>query len=395
MVRLGSPGEDQLDILPGNVTGIPSKFQCHPFWFIDFKQQAQIWKQAAKRTAARTSEVGKQYYMDFGFMRASCSDYRKPNPKTDRVVQSWDGYSSYLLIVDEASCFMWVVLTKSKDPPLDIIDSFLKKFGHHDGGSICSDQGGELAKSSTLANMVLRTHNYVFEPTGVDSPSQNVAVETYNDKLAVRTRALLYGADLPAKYWSSALLHAVYLNKCLVHTVTKKTPFEGFYGNKPDIKYLKMFGSCVCVKQSGDRRSKLDCHDFTGIFLGYTASDHNIRYLDMESGLVKSSHHAVFDEAWCMHPKRPPAAQLLYDLGFEAEDCMVSEVGPDVSLTHAMYPISLPMMDSKSKWEVLVRSLQLPLPLWCTALPGPVTAAAAGTVLPPVQDVGDVDTLPL
>ena len=40
--------------------------------------------------AVRTLEAGKQYYMDFGFMRASSSDYRKPNPKTDRVVQSWD-----------------------------------------------------------------------------------------------------------------------------------------------------------------------------------------------------------------------------------------------------------------------------------------------------------------
>ena len=53
-----------------------------------------------------------------------------------------------------------------------------------------------------------------------------------------------------------------------------------------------------------------------------------------------------------MQPKRPPAAQLLYNLGLEAEDCMVSEIGPDISLTHAIYPLSLPMMDFKSKWEV-------------------------------------------
>jgi hypothetical protein len=58
---------------------------------------------------------------------------------------------------------------------------------------------------------------------------------------------------------------------------------------------------------------------------------------------VKSSHHAVFDEAWYMQPHRPPAAQLLYNLGLEAEDCMVSEIGPDVLLTHALYPPSLPM----------------------------------------------------
>ncbi len=267
MVWLGSPGEDQLDMLPGNVTGIPSEFQYHPFRFIDFKQQARIREQAAQRTAVRTLEAGKRYYMDFSFMRVSCSDYRKPNPKTGQVVQSWDGYSSYLLIVDEASHFMWVFLTKSKDPLLDIIDCFLKKFGHDDGGSIRSDQGGKLAKSSTLADMVLRNHSYVLEPTRADSPSQNDGVvETYNDKLAVRTRTLLYGADLPAKYWSAALLHAVYLNNRLVHKVTKKTQFEGFYGHKPDIEYLKMSGSRMCVKQSGDRRSKLDCHDFTSSF---------------------------------------------------------------------------------------------------------------------------------
>ena len=178
-------------------------------------------------------------------MRASCSDYRKPNPKTDRVVQSWDGYSSYLLVVDEASRFMWVFLTKSKDPPLDIIDQFLWKFGHDDGRSIRSDQGGELAKSSVLADMVLWEHNYVFKPTGANSPLQNGAVETYNDKLAVQTQTLLYGANLPDNYWSAALVHAVYLNNPLVHMVTKKTPFKGFYGHKPDIQYLKMFGLSV------------------------------------------------------------------------------------------------------------------------------------------------------
>ncbi len=382
-------------MLPGNVTGIPSEFHYHPFRFIDFKQQARIWKQAAQRTAVRTLEAGRRYYMDFGFMWASSSDYRKPNPKTDQVVQSWDGYLSYLLIVDEASRFMWVFLTKSKDPPLDIADSFLKEFGHDDGGSICSDQGGELAKSAALADMVLGEHNYVFEPTGADSPSQNGVVETYNDKLAVRTRTLLYGANLPAMYWSAALLRAVYLNNRLVHTMTKKTTFEGFYGHKPDIEYLKTFGSCVCVKQSGGRRSKLDHHDFTGIILGYMALDHNIRYLDMESGLVKSSHHAVFNEAWYMQPHGPPAAQLLYDLGLEAEDCMVSEIGPAVTFKNALYPPSLPMMEDKLKWEVPVRLLQLPLPLRCTAQPGPVTAAAACTFLSPVDDVGDDDTLSL
>jgi hypothetical protein len=37
MLRLGSPGEDQLDLMPGNITGIPPSFQYHLFWFLDCK----------------------------------------------------------------------------------------------------------------------------------------------------------------------------------------------------------------------------------------------------------------------------------------------------------------------------------------------------------------------
>ena len=51
-------------------------------------------------------------------MRSSTSDYAHPNKSTDRVVSFYDGYTSYLLIIDEASRMAWIFLTKSKDPPL-------------------------------------------------------------------------------------------------------------------------------------------------------------------------------------------------------------------------------------------------------------------------------------
>jgi hypothetical protein len=115
------------------------------------------------------------------------------------------------------------------------------------------NQGGELAGSSGLSDidMVLRNHSYVFEHTGADSLSQNGQAEIYNNKLAVRTRTLLYGAGLPAKYWLSTLLHAVYLHNHLVHPATKHTPFKGFIGVKPDLAALRVFGSQVCVKRTG------------------------------------------------------------------------------------------------------------------------------------------------
>jgi hypothetical protein len=262
MLRLGSPGEDQLDLLPGNVTGIPKKFDYHPFQCIDWKEKARVQRQKALKSAERTVETRQCFYMDFGFMRASSSDYGGQDKSRARVIKSWDGYSLYLLIVDEASRFLWVFLTKSKEPPLDIVEMFLGRFGHADGGVVRTDQGGELVRSSKFCDTILRNYQYVIEPMGADSRSQNGAVEIYNGKLAVRARTLLFGSSLPAKFWLSAMLHAVYLHNRLVHTVTRTTPFEFMFGIKPDLSALKIFGSRVCIKRSGKQRSKLDCHDF-------------------------------------------------------------------------------------------------------------------------------------
>jgi hypothetical protein len=106
---------------------------------------------------------------------------------------------------------------------------------------------------------------------------------------------LLFGLGLPVKYWSLALIHSVYLHNWLAHTVTCKTPCKAYFGAKSDLLCLKLFGSRVCVKHSGFCRSKLDCHDFKRILLGYTATDQTIVYLDLDSEVVKSSHHAMLD----------------------------------------------------------------------------------------------------
>jgi hypothetical protein len=40
----------------------------------------------------------------------------------------------------------------------------------------------------------------LFKPTSSKNPSQNSAAEIYNHKFGVKTRTLLYGSSLPAKY---------------------------------------------------------------------------------------------------------------------------------------------------------------------------------------------------
>jgi hypothetical protein len=122
--------------------------------------------------------------MNFGFIRASNNDFSKPNMKKDPVVESFDGYNSYLLIVDEVSKHSWIFLTKSKEPPVELTQIFMRSFANEDGGFIRCDQGGKIARSSDWRTAMLKEFQYVVEPTGTDSPSQNGQVEWYNDTVA-------------------------------------------------------------------------------------------------------------------------------------------------------------------------------------------------------------------
>jgi hypothetical protein len=128
------------------------------------------------------------------------------------------------------------------------------------------------------------------------------------------------------------------------------------------------------VKRTGKRRSKLDHHDFSGIFIGYTATNENIRYIDVITRLIKTSHHAVFDEAWYLQPSRPPFAQMLYEVGLEPnhEPITPSSVYvPDPPLP----VLSLPMPPTLPKFATLI-----PLPLRAFSPPQTYAAAAAHTV---------------
>jgi hypothetical protein len=83
--------------------------------------------------------------MDFGFMRALANDYTQPSKATDRIVLSYDGFSLYLIIVDAATRFIWVFLTTSKEPPLNIVKAFKRRFALSNGRFTHTDQGGKLA----------------------------------------------------------------------------------------------------------------------------------------------------------------------------------------------------------------------------------------------------------
>ena len=142
--RLGHCGEWQLKVIPHAVEGTPAHFTPHPFSSYDHYNRARIRKIPATKGKhpSRATHKQQRFYMDFGFLRASNIDYSRPDHSKDRVIESFDGYNSYLLIVDEHTKFIWVFLCTSKEPPLEMVHLHLDIFGSTFGGSIRCDQGG-------------------------------------------------------------------------------------------------------------------------------------------------------------------------------------------------------------------------------------------------------------
>jgi hypothetical protein len=136
--------------------------------------------------------------MNFGFICASSNDYQCPNPRSDCVVDSYDGYSSYLLIVDDKSSMTWIFPTMSKSPPLEIIQHFLRTFGRDQnvGGFIRCDQGGELARSHTLVDMALTELGTKWNP-----PAPTARPRTARLKNGTIRLPLLLGPCSTALHW--------------------------------------------------------------------------------------------------------------------------------------------------------------------------------------------------
>ena len=76
---------------------------------------------------------------------------------------------------------------------------------------------------------------------------------------------------------------------------TFKTLFELWYGSKPNVSYLKVFGSkCYILKES--RKGKFDVKSDEGIFLGYSWKSKAYRCLNFSTHkIIESAHVRIYE----------------------------------------------------------------------------------------------------
>lgn len=335
--RLAHPGESVMNTIHKHVQGVP-KLRGNAFWKCPSCMSSKIHKRSFKlKQSQQNKEVdtircttmkslpmytGQHWSMDFGFMRGSAFKSTEIDNDKSITITSKDGFNSYLIIVERNTRFTWVFLTSSKHPPIEAARSVLFKFkSDHRHRTVRTDQGGELGKSLMFKDMI-HNEGFQLELTGSDASAQNGLAENPNKVLAQMVRCLLYASELGPEMWSYALIHAVYIKNRIPHSILKTTPYEKFTGQVPNLSSLRIFGSRVFSRKTGRRPAKLDKHDSQGIFLGYTATEKNIKFLDEVSGIVKTATHVYYDEAHMttMASKAPIAAQTLQRLGYGSKE---------------------------------------------------------------------------
>ena len=109
-------------------------------------------------------------------------------------------------------------------------------------------------------------------------------------------RTLIIEKNISIKYQKEAINIAVHtLNQVQLKKDTFKTPYELWYGYKPNVSYFKVFGSkCYILKES--RKGKFDAKGDEGTFLGYSSKSKAYRCLNLSTHKVIESANVKVDE---------------------------------------------------------------------------------------------------
>jgi len=111
-------------------------------------------------------------------------------------------------------------------------------------------------------------------------------------------RSLLKSMNVPRKLWGEAVRHSVYLlNRLPTKAMSEKTPFEVWWGRKPNLGCLKVFGCTAHVRTTGPHLKKLEDRSRPMVYLGVDEGCKAHRLLDVINNKIIVSRDIICEEA--------------------------------------------------------------------------------------------------
>ena len=93
---------------------------------------------------------------------------------------------------------------------------------------------------------------------------------------------MLESKKLAANLWAEAMHAIAYIHNRVPHSSMKiNTPFEAYFGHKPDVSNLRVFGSTAWARISLDKRRALQLQSIECLFIGYPNEPKGFNFLYM------------------------------------------------------------------------------------------------------------------
>ena len=119
----------------------------------------------------------------------------------------------------------------------------------------------------------------------MEQHQQNGAAESLNRVLIDKLHLTMLAANLNKKWWPEILKTVNYLCNLSPSSVTGKTSYEGWYGNKPNLSYLCIIGCTgLAKKKEAGKRKLIDTKTICCKLLGYNR--HTIYRLLIKDGQI-------------------------------------------------------------------------------------------------------------
>ena len=92
-------------------------------------------------------------------------------------------------------------------------------------------------------------------------------------------RTILNESSLPKTFWADAVNTSCYImNRVHIRPILNKTPYELYFGRKPNISHFHVFGCKCFVHNNGkDNLDKFDPKSDEAWFLGYSSTSKAFR----------------------------------------------------------------------------------------------------------------------
>jgi len=213
-----------------------------------------------------------------------------------------NGSHYYAIFIDDFTRMCWIYFLKHKSEVAELFWKFKARVENESGCKIQtlrSDNGKEYT-SEAFDRFCddAGIHHHLTVPY---TPQQNGVSEKRNRCILEMTQCMMHEKNLPKQFWAKSTNTVVYLqNRLPTRAIKDMMPFKAWYGYKPSLNFLKIFG-CLCFTHVPQiKRDKLDKRALPGILIGYSSVVKAYKIFQPQNSkiIVSRDVHFMEDEEW-------------------------------------------------------------------------------------------------